>query len=272
MTFELSEIQVREYKLGHFLSALQLFSSAADLYLYFLHPPYDSFHLNSKPTSRVTTGSDTSLSARSQFTITSWSFKMTLRPQPMLPHEYSWDETEKITRAILTVIYTDWNIPFDDVKKMITFTSTFIALDDGLKPIPVFEGFWYPGMITAAYVIIPAPTPDPTRWKQCVIQLRLQGFEEFAFKFSHELSCTYSIYPPTHIWHEGFIWSFKSYTLLKSILQSRLNDVRMDMLSVTEEEKEANSVQWSFSTYAEGALELALANLDKELLTGRLET
>lgn len=44
------------------------------------------------------------------------------------------------------------------------------------------------------------------------------------------------------------------------------------MLSVTEEEKEANSVQWSFSTYAEGALELALANLDKELLTGRLET
>lgn len=130
MTFELSEIQVREYKLGHFLSALQLFSSAADLYLYFLHPPYDSFHLNSKPTSRVTTGSDTSLSARSQFTITSWSFKMTLRPQPMLPHEYSWDETEKITRAILTVIYTDWNIPFDDVKKMITFTSTFIALDD----------------------------------------------------------------------------------------------------------------------------------------------
>ncbi|KAI1737048.1 hypothetical protein F4680DRAFT_451410 [Xylaria scruposa] len=185
--------------------------------------------------------------------------------------EYALGEKCSIAEIVRNVFYAETNFTLSDVMETITFTSTFITLDDNLEPVTVFQGFWYPGMITTPYVTIPVPTQDTTRWEYCIHQLRSQHLEEFTFKLYHQPSRIGAIFPPTHIWLHGTIRTFKSYTLLKWIIQCRLMDVQNDLNSVTEAEIQANSIKWSFSTWAMNALEYALVEIERQNLLGVLE-
>ncbi|TRX92014.1 hypothetical protein FHL15_007111 [Xylaria flabelliformis] len=196
---------------------------------------------------------------------------MSYRPDPLLSHEYSDSEKRSIAEIVKNVFYAGMGIDLAYVIKSITFTSTFIALDDNLKPVTVFQGFWYPGMIIAPYVTIPVPIQDAARWEYCIHQLRCQGMEEFAFKIYHNPNQSRAIYPPTHIWLNGAIRTFKSYTLLKWIIQCRLMDVQKDLNCVTEEEVQANSVRSNFSRYTIKALEYALEEIERQNSLGGLE-
>ncbi|RYC54079.1 hypothetical protein CHU98_g12133 [Xylaria longipes] len=142
--------------------------------------------------------SDTSLSTHSYFAITSWASKMSFRPDPLTSYEFSASDKEKITRVVKTVLYPNGNTKLKDVEKTLKLISTFIALDDSLRPTTVFPGFWYPGMIVAPHVIIEAPRQDRERWYQCDFQLRRAGLQEFAFRFQHSPSGTYEVALPTH--------------------------------------------------------------------------
>ncbi|KAI0406489.1 hypothetical protein F4802DRAFT_613375 [Xylaria palmicola] len=194
---------------------------------------------------------------------------MSYRPTPFTPPDFTESDQNTVAKIVRDVLYPDKDVSY--VKGKVEFRFTYISLDDDMNPTTVHPAFWSTNQILSSYAIIESPVDNQQLWNACHRQFIENRMTDATFKIFHAGTGRSKTYLPIDVWYEGYLRSFRSYSLLSAIYRRMLEETRALVRTMVVRDDGDSSAMWNCSNHSVEAIQRALEKLDRQNEEGMYE-